>query len=236
MELEKLLEKVEKLQEGVNDKWNKIKAFPKYKGMTDDQIVMKAAAAGEILPEEIDKLALNSIRKEDLEKAKQAAQQAKSEDRTPENQGNEQAATDNSQNQEATENNTADNTNQETVEQPTSNGDAADILKEFEGKTKISPDDVKAVLADPTKAQQLIDWVKTQNPIIKEVQGLQNLAKQAQAGNAQTADNGQNQAQAKPQRAFNEYFEPLGKLMKTQADVDKAIEYFTNLKNTKPAN
>lgn len=231
MELEKLLEKVEKLQEGINDKWNKIKAFPKYEGLTDDQVMMKAAAAGEILPEEIDKLALNSIRKEDLEKAKQAAQQAKSEDRTPENQGNEQAATDNNQNQEATK---ADNTNQETAEQPL-NGDAADILKEFEGKTKISPDDVKAVLADPTKAQQLIDWVKTQNPIIKEVQGLQNLAKQVQAGNAQTAD-GSNQAQAKPQRAFNEYFEPLGKLMKTQADVDKAIEYFTNLKNTKPAN
>lgn len=233
MELEKLLEKVEKLQEDINDKWNKIKAFPKYEGLTDDQVMMKAAAAGEILPEEIDKLALNSIRKEDLEKAKQAAQQAKSEDRTPENQGSEQAATNNNQNQEATE---ADNTNQETAEQSASNGDAAGILKEFEGKTKVSPDDVKAVLADPTKAQQLIDWVKTQNPIIKEVQGLQNLAKQVQAGNAQTADNSQNQAQAKPQRAFNEYFEPLGKLMKTQADVDKAIEYFTNLKNTKPAN
>lgn len=116
-----------------------------------------------------------------------------------------------------------------------------EFFKDFEGKAQVSPDDIKAVLSDPTKGQQLIDWVKTQNKIVKEVPGLQNVMKQAQSqpknnGTEGEADksttNSGNKQKLKP---FQDYLEPLGKIMKTQADCDKAIEFFTNLKNTKPA-
>lgn len=257
MELEKLLEKADKLKEGINDKWNKIKALPEYKGMTDDQIMMKAAAKGQIEPEEIDKLALNNIRKEDFQKAKQAAQ-AKKEGKTPEQpaEGEQPADNTNQENQEQSANgdNNTNDQNQEGEEQPANNGNSQpEFFKDFEGKAQVSPDDIKAVLSDPTKGQQLIDWAKTQNAIVKEVTGLQNVMKAAQAngnnqngGDAQnggdqaanggdTAQNGGNEQKAAPQRPFTDYLEPLGKIMKTQADCDKAIEFFTNLKNTKPA-
>lgn len=254
MELEKLLEKADKFKEGINDKWNKIKALPKYKGMTDDQIMMKAAAAGEIEPEEIDKLALNNIRKEDLQKAKQAAQQKK-EGETPENQGNDQTTEGEKPAENPEQPAEGTNQNQEGGEQPADNGNGQpEFFKDFEGKAQVSPDDIKAVLSDPTKGQQLIDWAKTQNAIVKEVPGLQNVMKTAQAngnnqnGGDQADGNNQNDGnqtdgnaaqnggnQAAPQRPFTDYLEPLGKIMKTQADCDKAIEFFTNLKNTKPA-
>ena len=111
-----------------------------------------------------------------------------------------------------------------------------EFFKDFEGKAQVSPDDIKAILSDPTKGQQLIDWAKTQNKIVKEVPGLQNIMKQAQSqpknneaeADKSTTDNGK-------LRPFQDYLEPLGKIMKTQADCDQAIQFFTNLKNTKPA-
>ena len=113
-----------------------------------------------------------------------------------------------------------------------------EFFKDFEGKAQVSPDDIKAILFDPTKGQQLIDWAKTQNKIVKEVPGLQNVMKQAQSqpknneteggADKSTTDNGK-------LRPFQDYLEPLGKIMKTQADCDQAIQFFTNLKNTKPA-
>lgn len=118
------------------------------------------------------------------------------------------------------------------------NNNLPEFFKDFEGKAQVSPDDIKAVLSDPTKGQQLIDWVKTQNKIVKEVPGLQNVMKQAQSqpknnetegeADKSTTDNGK-------LRPFQDYLEPLGKIMKTQADCDQAIQFFTNLKNTKPA-
>ena len=122
------------------------------------------------------------------------------------------------------------------------NSNLPEFFKDFEGKAQVSPDDIKAVLSDPTKGQQLIDWAKTQNKIVKEVPGLQNVMKQAQsqpknnetegeADKSTTADGG-NKQQLRP---FQDYLEPLGKIMKTQADCDQAIQFFTNLKNTKPA-
>lgn len=122
------------------------------------------------------------------------------------------------------------------------NNNLPEFFKDFEGKAQVSPDDIKAILSDPTKGQQLIDWAKTQNKIVKEVPGLQNIMKQAQsqpknneaeggADKSTTADGG-NKQQLRP---FQDYLEPLGKIMKTQADCDQAIQFFTNLKNTKPA-
>lgn len=118
------------------------------------------------------------------------------------------------------------------------NNNLPEFFKDFEGKAQVSPDDIKAILSDPTKGQQLIDWVKTQNKIVKEVTGLQNVMKQAQSqpknneteggADKSTTDNGK-------LRPFQDYLEPLGKIMKTQADCDQAIQFFTNLKNTKPA-
>ena len=118
------------------------------------------------------------------------------------------------------------------------NSNLPEFFKDFEGKAQVSPDDIKAILSDPTKGQQLIDWAKTQNKIVKEVPGLQNVMKQAQSqpknneteggADKSTTDNGK-------LRPFQDYLEPLGKIMKTQADCDQAIQFFTNLKNTKPA-
>ena len=204
--------------------------------MTDDQIMMKAAAAGEIKPEEIDKLALNNIRIEDLKKAKQAAQQNK-ESKTPENQGNGQTAEGENPAENPEQPSEGTNQNQEGGEQSADNGNGLpEFFKDFEGKAQVSPDDIKAILSDPTKGQQLIDWVKTQNKIVKEVQGLQNVMKQMQSqpkNNEGTTDSGNKQQQKL--RPFQDYLEPLGKIMQTQADCDQAIQFFTNLKNTKPA-
>ena len=120
------------------------------------------------------------------------------------------------------------------------NSNLPEFFKDFEGKAQVSPDDIKAVLSDPTKGQQLIDWVKTQNKIVKEVPGLQNVMKQAQSQpkNNETeggADKSTTNDGNKQLRPFQDYLEPLGKIMKTQADCDQAIQFFTNLKNTKPA-
>ena len=263
MELEKLLEKVEKLQEGPKDLIARYKKKnPAAAGMTNAQLLLNMSKDGWIQPEDIDKFALNDIREQDKEQAKQAAQKAKQEGKTPETQGNEQPATEekpaenteqpaDNANQETTEQPANDNNNTEGAAQPADNGNGQpEFFKDFEGKAQVSPDDVKAVLSDPTKGQQLIDWAKTQNAIVKEVSGLQNVMKAAQANNQNNGDaqnNGTDQAAvgdtaqnggekaAAPQRPFTDYLEPLGKIMKTQADCDKAIEFFTNLKNTKPA-
>ena len=137
----------------------------------------------------------------------------------------------------ATENQNNDPKNQDSGNAQGQNNNLPEFFKDFEGKAQVSPDDIKAILSDPTKGQQLIDWVKTQNKIVKEVPGLQNVMKQAQSqpkngtegeANKGTTDNGK-------LRPFQDYLEPLGKIMKTQADCDQAIQFFTNLKNTKPA-
>lgn len=137
-----------------------------------------------------------------------------------------------------TENQNDNSKNQNSGNSQGQNNNLPEFFKDFEGKSQVSPDDIKAILSDPTKGQQLIDWVKTQNKIVKEVTGLQNVMKQAQSqpknnetesgADKSTTDNGK-------LRPFQDYLEPLGKIMKTQADCDKAIEFFTNLKNTKPA-
>lgn len=133
------------------------------------------------------------------------------------------------------------NQNSENKEQSADNGNGLpEFFKDFEGKAQVSPDDIKAILSDLTKGQQLIDWVNTQNKIVKEVPGLQNVMKQVQSqpknGTEGEADKGTTDSGNKQQlRPFKDYFEPLGKLMKTQADCDQAIQFFTNLKNTKPA-
>ena len=138
----------------------------------------------------------------------------------------------------ATENQNDDPKNQDSGNAQGQNNNLPEFFKDFEGKAQVSPDDIKAILSDPTKGQQLIDWVKTQNKIVKEVPGLQNVMKQAQSqpknneteggADKSTTDNGK-------LRPFQDYLEPLGKIMKTQADCDQAIQFFTNLKNTKPA-
>lgn len=145
-------------------------------------------------------------------------------------------------NEDNSQNNNNKNQNSENKEQSAGNRNGLpEFFKDFEGKAQVSPDDIKAILSDPTKGQQLIDWVKTQNKIVKEVPGLQNVMKQAQSQpkNNETeggADKGTTDSGNKQQlRPFKDYFEPLGKLMKTQADCDQAIQFFTNLKNTKPA-
>lgn len=120
------------------------------------------------------------------------------------------------------------------------NNNLPEFFKDFEGKAQVSPDDIKAILSDPTKGQQLINWVKTQNKIVKEVPGLQNVMKQAQSQPKNNGTEGEadksttNSGNKQKLRPFQDYLEPLGKIMKTQADCDKAIEFFTNLKNTKP--
>ena len=138
---------------------------------------------------------------------------------------------DNSKNQDSVNDQNSGNTQGQ-------NNNLPEFFKDFEGKAQVSPDDIKAILSDPTKGQQLIDWAKTQNKIVKEVPGLQNVMKQAQSqlknneteggADKSTTDNGK-------LRSFQDYLEPLGKIMKTQADCDQAIQFFTNLKNTKPA-
>ena len=137
----------------------------------------------------------------------------------------------------AIENQNDNSKNQNSENAQGQNSNLPEFFKDFEGKAQVSPDDIKAVLSDPTKGQQLIDWVKTQNKIVKEVPGLQNVMKQAQSqpkngteggADKSTTDNGK-------LRPFQDYLEPLGKIMKTQADCDQAIQFFTNLKNTKPA-
>ena len=138
----------------------------------------------------------------------------------------------------AIENQNDNSKNQNSGNTQGQNSNLPEFFKDFEGKAQVSPDDIKAVLSDPTKGQQLIDWVKTQNKIVKEVPGLQNVMKQAQSqpknngtegeADKSTTDNGK-------LRPFQDYLEPLGKIMKTQADCDQAIQFFTNLKNTKPA-
>lgn len=137
-----------------------------------------------------------------------------------------------------TENQNDNSKNQDSGNAQGRNNNLPEFFKDFEGKAQVSPDDIKAILSDPTKGQQLIDWVKTQNKIVKEVPGLQNVMKQAQSqpknneteggADKSTTDNGK-------LRPFQDYLEPLGKIMKTQADCDQAIQFFTNLKNTKPA-
>ena len=142
----------------------------------------------------------------------------------------------------STESQNNDSKNQNSGNTQGQNNNLPEFFKDFEGKAQVSPDDIKAILSDPTKGQQLIDWAKTQNKIVKEVPGLQNVMKQAQsqpknnetedgADKSTTADGG-NKQQLRP---FQDYLEPLGKIMKTQADCDQAIQFFTNLKNTKPA-
>ena len=142
---------------------------------------------------------------------------------------------DNSKNQDSVNDQNSGNTQGQ-------NNNLPEFFKDFEGKAQVSPDDIKAVLSDPTKGQQLIDWAKTQNKIVKEVPGLQNIMKQAQSQpknneteggtDKSTTTDGGNKQQLRP---FQDYLEPLGKIMKTQADCDQAIQFFTNLKNTKPA-
>lgn len=148
----------------------------------------------------------------------------------------------------ATENQNNDSKNQDSGNGQNSgntqgqNNNLPEFFKDFEGKAQVSPDDIKAILSDPTKGQQLIDWAKTQNKIVKEVPGLQNVMKQAQSQpknneteggtDKSTTTDGGNKQQLRP---FQDYLEPLGKIMKTQADCDQAIQFFTNLKNTKPA-
>ena len=148
----------------------------------------------------------------------------------------------------AIENHNNDSKNQDSVNDQNSgntqgqNNNLPEFFKDFEGKAQVSPDDIKAILSDPTKGQQLIDWAKTQNKIVKEVSGLQNIMKQAQSqlknneteggtDKSTTADGG-NKQQLRP---VQDYLDTLGKIMKTQADCDQAIQFFTNLKNTKPA-
>ena len=146
-------------------------------------------------------------------------------------------------NEDNSQNNNNKNQNSENKEQSADNGNGLpEFFKDFEGKAQVSPDDIKAILSDPTKGQQLIDWIKTQNKIVKEVPGLQNVMKQAQSqpknneteggADKSTTTDGGNKQQLRP---FQDYLEPLGKIMKTQADCDQAIQFFTNLKNTKPA-
>ena len=138
----------------------------------------------------------------------------------------------------AIENQNDNSKNQDSDNTQGQNSNLPEFFKDFEGKAQVSPDDIKAVLSDPTKGQQLIDWVKTQNKIVKEVPGLQNVMKQAQSqpkNNEAEADKGTTNDGNKQLRPFQDYLEPLGKIMKTQADCDQAIQFFTNLKNTKPA-
>lgn len=169
--------------------------------------------------------------KTDEQRAKEIEQQGKKQQEndglTTENQN------DNSKNQDSVNDQNSGNTQGQ-------NSNLPEFFKDFEGKSQVSPDDIKVILSDPTKGQQLIDWVKTQNKIVKEVPGLQNVMKQAQSqpknnGTEGKADKSTTDSGNKQLRPFQDYLEPLGKIMKTQADCDQAIQFFTNLKNTKPA-
>ena len=167
--------------------------------------------------------------KTDEQRAKEIEQQGK------EQQENDGLVTENQNDNPKNQNSGND---QNSVNSQGQNNNLPEFFKDFEGKSQVSPDDIKAVLSDPTKGQQLIDWVKTQNKIVKEVPRLHNVMKQVQSqpknnetegeANKSTTDNGK-------LRPFQDYLEPLGKIMKTQADCDQAIQFFTNLKNTKPA-
>ena len=184
---------------------------------------------------------------EKLDKMKEDNEQA---EKTDEQRAKEIEETGKKQQEDAdlsTESQNNDSKNQDSVNdqnsgnaqgQNNNSNNLPEFFKDFEGKAQVSPDDIKAILSDPTKGQQLIDWAKTQNKIVKEVPGLQNVMKQAQSqpknnetegrADKSTTDNGK-------LRPFQDYLEPLGKIMKTQADCDQAIQFFTNLKNTKPA-
>ena len=181
--------------------------------------------------EKLDRIKENdeNTEKTDEQRAKEIEQQGK------EQQENDGLATENQNDDPKNQDSGNDQNSGNTQGQ---NNNLPEFFKDFEGKAQVSPDDIKAILSDPTKGQQLIDWVKTQNKIVKEVTGLQNVMKQAQSqpknneteggANKSTTDNGK-------LRPFQDYLEPLGKIMKTQADCDQAIQFFTNLKNTKPA-
>ena len=191
MELEKILEKLDRMKEGDENAEK-----------TDEQIAKEIEETGKKQQEDAD-----------LSTESQNNDSKNQDSGNGQNSGNAQGQNNNSNN-------------------------LPEFFKDFEGKAQVSPDDIKAILSDPTKGQQLIDWAKTQNKIVKEVPGLQNVMKQAQSqpknneteggADKSTTDNGK-------LRPFQDYLEPLGKIMKTQADCDQAIQFFTNLKNTKPA-
>lgn len=181
---------------------------------------------------------------EKLDKMKEDNEQAEKTDEQKAQEIEEQGKKQQENDGLAIENQNNDSKNQDSVNDQNSgntqgqNNNLPEFFKDFEGKAQVSPDDIKAILSDPTKGQQLIDWAKTQNKIVKEVPGLQNVMKQVQSqpknneteggADKSTTDNGK-------LRPFQDYLEPLGKIMKTQADCDQAIQFFTNLKNTKPA-
>ena len=183
--------------------------------------------------EKLDRIKENdeNTEKTDEQRAKEIEQQSQEQQQ---NADLEVSNEDNSQNNNK-------NQNSENKEQSADNGNGLpEFFKDFEGKAQVSPDDIKAILSDPTKGQQLIDWVNTQNKIVKEVPGLQNVMKQVQSQPKNETEGGANKGTTSSEnkqqlRPFKDYFEPLGKLMKTQADCDQAIQFFTNLKNTKPA-
>ena len=191
MELEKILEKLDRMKEGDENAEK-----------TDEQIAKEIEETGKKQQEDAD-----------LSTESQNNDSKNQDSGNGQNSGNAQGQNNNSNN-------------------------LPEFFKDFEGKAQVSPDDIKAILSDPTKGQQLIDWAKTQNKIVKEAPGLQNVMKQAQSqpknneteggADKSTTDNGK-------LRPFQDYLEPLGKIMKTQADCDQAIQFFTNLKNTKPA-
>ena len=170
--------------------------------------------------------------KTDEQKAQEIEEQGKKQ------QENDGLAIENQNNNSKNQDSVNDQNSGNTQGQNNNSNNLPEFFKDFEGKAQVSPDDIKAILSDPTKGQQLIDWAKTQNKIVKEVPGLQNIMKQAQSqpknneteggADKSTTDNGK-------LRPFQDYLEPLGKIMKTQADCDQAIQFFTNLKNTKPA-
>lgn len=195
MELEKILEKLDRIKEGDENAEK-----------TDEQIAKEIEETGKKQQEDAD-----------LSTESQNNDSKNQDSGNGQNSGNAQGQNNNSNN-------------------------LPEFFKDFEGKAQVSPDDIKAILSDPTKGQQLIDWAKTQNKIVKEVPGLQNIMKQAQSQpknneteggtDKSTTTDGGNKQQLRP---FQDYLEPLGKIMKTQADCDQAIQFFTNLKNTKPA-
>ena len=178
--------------------------------------------------------------KEDNEQAEKTDEQRAQEieEQGKKQQENDGPTTENQNDSSKNQGSVNDKNSGNTQGQNNNSNNLPEFFKDFEGKAQVSPDDIKAILSDPTKGQQLIDWAKTQNKIVKEVPGLQNVMKQAQSQpknneteggtDKSTTDNGK-------LRPFQDYLEPLGKIMKTQADCDQAIQFFTNLKNTKPA-
>ena len=178
--------------------------------------------------------------KEDNEQAEKTDEQRAQEieEQGKKQQENDGPTTENQNDSSKNQGSVNDKNSGNTQGQNNNSNNLPEFFKDFEGKAQVSPDDIKAILSDPTKGQQLIDWAKTQNKIVKEVPGLQNVMKQAQSQpknneteggtDKSTTDNGK-------LRPFQDYLEPLGKIMKTQADCDQAIQFFTKLKNTKPA-